>query len=235
MRRTPLPELGDGGWEGAEGSDTTSDGEEEASLADLSAEHAAQPIQPESFYDRAAMAVFMSQGETGLSPELAVALLEGTSLRVLTREGWGCFWMELCAWLPATPGPGGSWRLRAAKAAAARGPDFGLSQCARVRASVLGASAMDRGETWSGNFVSPWAPEGLPHLEEFSREERAEFLALAPGARLRRSLRAWCQEGSLDDEVAGEFALGRERIAERRALLLAAAEGALRLQEGGAQ
>lgn len=199
-------------------------------LGELCARHAADPDQPGAFYTEALEALLCRRETADLRPELLLAAIGEAPLEALTMDGWVSIWKDLCAWLSAAPRPGGSWRIRAARAAAARdaGDAFGAAFCARRRgAEAYGGRVADTTPVWTGSFLSPWAPPGQPHLEDFAPEERAEFLALASPRRLAASLAAWEAQLPQDAIVARELGLCPAEVARRRRALLAAARTAL--------
>lgn len=207
---------------------------EEETLEALSARYAACQNNSADFYDKVLDRMRPEEDGEGLSPELALAVMEGATLAKLIEAGWDRVWSKLCVWLPADPRPGGSWRLRAARAAAARRgePDFGdeFGAHARHEDEMLDRDPprpLDRTPTWTGFFLSPWAPEGEPHLDEFDPREQRAFLALAPKERLAYSLEAWIEETRLDDEVSEWLGLDHEKVSRRRLCLLDAAWDAL--------
>jgi hypothetical protein len=153
-----------------------------------SEEYEVSPGRDTNFFNEALNAAMKTgSGREYLSPKLALKVIEEASLPALKEEGWGCTWMVLSALLPPEPQPGGSWRLRGARAAAARDPSFG---------SEFGLQTRRDGTSWTGNFIKPWAVAGLPHLAEFEAGERVEFLRLIPEELRARSEGAWREEAA---------------------------------------
>ena len=152
-----------------------------------SEEYAVSPERAARFFDEALEAALRpGAGRELLSPPLALAVLEKASLSLLKADGWGCAWMALSAGLPPEPLPGGSWRLRGARAAAARDPGFGAEIPFQRRAGKLS----------TGPFMKPWAAS-LPHLADFAAGERVEFLRLMPDEARAAAERAWREEADV--------------------------------------
>jgi hypothetical protein len=197
------------------------------------------------FYDALLQNVHVHEGVDDLDVDtLLMAVRHAPRLEEIgAAEGWGCFWMDLCALTSSS-----STRLRMGREIAGRGFGHVLVDSLMPRPNVVYegkdlSRIQDRVAHWTSNFANVWCwrdPElvmradFLPHLLDFSDEDMVQFLKLGSRDALTMAQAVWEADGAVDEEAALEcqgrgWTVSAQEFRARRARVLAMLARALAL------
>lgn len=165
------------------------------------------------FYDALLQNLHVHEGVDDLDVDtLLMAVRQAPRLEEIgASEGWGCFWMDLCAVVSSS-----STRLLMGQEIARRGFGHVLVDSLVPRPNVFHVGKdlsriQDRVVNWTSNFANVWCwrdPElvlratFLPHLLDFSDEDMVQFFKLGTMAALTMARVVWEADGALDEEAA---------------------------------